>query len=160
MPPMTATDVRGLVRADFDHIVTLTTRWSDNDAYGHLNNAVYLQLFDTAITGWLNDGVGSLVTTLAAQGVVVESRCRYLRELAYPSDVHAAVGVERLGRTSVTYRLGLFAAERQEIAALGHWVHVYVDPHTRGPVPVPAEVRGMLEAVVAARVARDPQARG
>jgi acyl-CoA thioester hydrolase len=140
--------------------VTLTTRWSDNDAYGHLNNAVYLQLFDTAITGWLNDGVGTPVTTLAAQGVVVESRCRYLRELAYPSDVHTAVRVERLGRTSITYRVGVFAAERDEIAALGHWVHVYVDPHTRRPVPVPSEVRGMFEAVIDARGHSGPQARG
>jgi acyl-CoA thioester hydrolase len=157
---VTDADGRDLLRADFDHIVTLTTRWSDNDAYGHLNNAVYLQLFDTAITGWLAEGVGSAVTALPAQGVVVESRCRYLRELAYPSAVHAAVGLERLGRTSVSYRVGVFAAERDEIAALGHWVHVYVDPQSRRPVAIPDPVRGMLEAVLEARARSGSHARG
>jgi acyl-CoA thioester hydrolase len=145
------TDPRSLLRADFDHVIQLGTRWSDNDAYGHLNNAVYFQLFDTAITGWLNQGVGESVTTLPARGVAVDTRCQYLRELAFPSDAHAAVRVERLGRTSVAYSVALFALGQDEICAFGHWVHVYVDPVNRRPVPIPALVREMLEASVKAR---------
>jgi acyl-CoA thioester hydrolase len=142
------TDPRSLLRADFDHVVRLGTRWSDNDAYGHLNNSVYFQLFDTAITGWLNQGIGAMVTTLPARGVVVDTRCQYIRELAFPSDVHAALRVERLGRTSVTYSVALFPAGRNEISAFGHWVHVYVDPANGRPVPIPAVVRDMLQASV------------
>jgi acyl-CoA thioester hydrolase len=150
---MTDSDGRALVRSDFDRAVRLTTRWSDNDAYGHLNNAVYLQLFDTAITSWLDEGLGASVTTLPARGVVVESRCQYLRQLAYPSDVDAGVRVERLGRTSVTYRVGVFAANQEEIAALGSWVHVYVNPGTGRPVPIPDAVRKLFEGVVSRRSA-------
>ena len=145
---MTDSDGRALVRADFDRTIRLTTRWSDNDAYGHLNNAVYLQLFDTAITNWLDEGLGTSVTNLPARGVVVDSRCQYLRQLAYPSDVDAAVRMERLGRTSVTYRVGVFAANEEDIAALGSWVHVYVDPVSGRPVPIPDAVLEMYEGVV------------
>jgi acyl-CoA thioester hydrolase len=148
---VTEPDPRALTRAHFDHLVEVSTRWADNDAYGHLNNAVYYALFDTAITGWLAAGLGAPVGSLGAWGVVVETGCRYFRELAFPTPVHAAVRVERVGRTSVTYATGLFAADAEPLAALGHWVHVYVDRDTRRPVPVPDEVRRLLEAAVAAR---------
>lgn len=144
-------DDRALTRAHFDHVVELGTRWADNDTYGHLNNAVYYALFDTAITGWLATSLEVAVGSLGAWGVVVETGCRYFRELAFPTPVHAAVRVERVGHTSVTYATALFAAPAEPIAALGHWVHVYVDPDTRRPVPVPDRVRSLLETAVASR---------
>ena len=127
------TDPRSLLRADFDHVVRLGTRSSDNDTYGHLNNSIYFQLFDTAITGWLNHGVGATVTTLPARGVVVNTRYAEFTPGRWPSnpDVRARARLERLGRTSVTYNVALFAAGRNEISAFGHWVHVYVDPAER-----------------------------
>jgi acyl-CoA thioester hydrolase len=132
-------------------VVELSTRWADNDAYGHLNNAVYYALFDTAVTGWLQSGLGTAVGSLSAWGIVVETGCRYFRELAFPTPVHTALRVERVGRTSVTYALGLFAADAEPLAALGHWVHVYVDKDTRRPVTVPDEVRRLLDSAVATR---------
>src|SRR3954462_3292103 len=108
-----------LTRGDFDRLVTATTRWSDNDMYGHLNNAVYYELFDSAINEWLITGAGVDVMTLPVLGVVAESGCRYFRELEYPRLLDVAVRVERLGRSSVTYALGLFDAEAAELAALG-----------------------------------------
>jgi acyl-CoA thioester hydrolase len=139
------TDPRTLTREHFDYVVSATTRWSDNDMYGHLNNAVYYELFDSAINGWLITGAGADVLTLPELGVVAESGCRFFRELEYPRRLEVAVRVERLGRSSITYALGLFDAEREELAALGHWVHVYIDRTSRAPVPIPAAVRELLE---------------
>ena len=113
--------------------------------YGHLNNAVYYELFDSAINGWLITGAGADVLSLPELGVVAESGCRFFRELEYPRRLEVAVRVERLGRSSITYALGLFDAEREELAALGHWVHVYIDRTSRSPVPIPAAVRELLE---------------
>jgi acyl-CoA thioester hydrolase len=139
------TDPSTLTRAHFDYVVSATTRWSDNDMYGHLNNAVYYELFDSAINGWLITGAGADVLSLPELGVVAESGCRFFRELEYPRRLEVAVRVERLGRSSITYALGLFDAEREELAALGHWVHVYIDRTSRSSVPIPAAVRELLE---------------
>ena len=106
------TDPSTLTRAHFDYVVSATTRWSDNDMYGHLNNAVYYELFDSAINGWLITGAGADVLSLPELGVVAESGCRFFRELEYPRRLEVGVRVERLGRSSITYALGLFDAER------------------------------------------------
>jgi acyl-CoA thioester hydrolase len=142
---MTADGDRSLTRSHFDHVVRATTRWSDNDMYGHLNNAVYYELFDSAINGWLITGAGVDVMALPQLGVVAESGCRFFRELEYPHALDVGVRVERLGRSSITYALGLFAADAEEVAALGHWVHVYIDRTSRSSVPIPAAVRELLE---------------
>lgn len=150
---MTAEADRTLTRAHFDHVVRVTTRWSDNDMYGHLNNAVYYELFDSAINGWLITGGEAEVdvTALPELGVVAESGCRFFRELEYPRPLDVAVRVERLGRSSIRYSLGLFDAHSDELAALGHWVHVYIDRDSRASVPIPPAVRAQLESAVAAR---------
>ena len=142
---------RSLTRDHFDHVTRVTTRWSDNDMYGHLNNAVYYELFDSAINAWLITGAGVDAMALPELGVVAESGCRFFRELEYPRPLDAAVRVERLGRSSITYALGLFDAEATDIAALGHWVHVYVDRDSRATVPIPPVLRELLERAVAER---------
>jgi acyl-CoA thioester hydrolase len=142
---MTADDDRSLTRDHFDHVVRVTTRWSDNDMYGHLNNAVYYELFDSAINGWLITGAQVDVMALPEIGVVAESGCRFFRELEYPHALDVGVRVDRVGRSSITYGLGLFAADAEQVAALGHWVHVYIDRTSRSTVPIPAAVRDLVE---------------
>ena len=145
-------DPRTLARAHFDYVVSATTRWSDNDMYGHLNNAVYYELFDSAINEWLISGAAVDVMALPELGVVAESGCRFFEELEYPGQLDICVRVERIGRSSITYALGLFATEHEELAALGHWVHVYIDRVSRSPVPVPAVVREFLGRAEEVRV--------
>ncbi len=139
-------DERALARADFDHVTRVSTRWADNDMYGHLNNAVYYELFDSAINSWLIEGAGLDVMAIPELGVVAESGCRFYREVEYPQALDVAVRVERIGRSSITYRLGLFGAGVDEVAAVGHWVHVYIDRDSRSSVPIPPVVRTLMEA--------------
>jgi len=149
-------DIRPVIAADFPVIRPMPTRWADNDANGHLNNAVYYQLFDTAINGWLGDTLSSDPTRLPAMAVVAESGCRYLGEVGFPQPLLVGLGVARLGRSSVTYRLALFANEEGATpAALGHWVHVYLDRVSRRPTPISAPLRSVLAAaMVPAALAR------
>jgi acyl-CoA thioester hydrolase len=130
-------------RDDFPVLRPITTRWADNDVYGHVNNVVYYAFFDTAVNGWLIDATGVDIRELPAIGLVAETSCRFLAPLSFPEPVLAGLAVERLGRTSVIYRLALFGDSARP-AALGRFVHVYVDRETRQPVPVPAEVRAAL----------------
>lgn len=139
----------GLTSNDFPVLWPVGTRWADNDMFGHLNNAVYYQLFDTAINAWINTSTGLDPLSTPALGIVAESGCRYFSELQFPQHLRVGLAVTRLGRSSVTYRLGVFRAElaatqAQPITALGHWVHVYVDRVTRKSVPIPDAVRALL----------------
>jgi acyl-CoA thioester hydrolase len=139
-------DSDGLTSRDFPVLWPVLTRWADNDMFGHLNNAVYYQLFDTAINGWIQTNVDLDPVATTAQGIVAESGCRYFSELHFPERLVVGLAVTRLGRSSVTYRLGIFRAaeEPQPVAALGHWVHVYIDRTSRRPVPIPDAIRSLL----------------
>jgi acyl-CoA thioester hydrolase len=141
----------GLTSRDFPVHWPVLTRWADNDMFGHLNNAVYYQLFDTAINGWIGTNVTLDPVTTSVQGIVAESGCRYFSELHFPERLVVGVAVTRLGSSSVTYRLGVFRAgeeladnEPQAVAAVGHWVHVYIDKTTRRPTPIPDDIRALL----------------
>ena len=141
---MTSED--SLTSDDFSVHWPVLTRWTDNDMFGHLNNAVYYEMFDTAINAWINTSCGIDPLTVPWLGVVAESGCKYFAELKFPDPLVVGLAVARLGNSSVTYRLGIFA-EGQAVAAVGHWVHVYVDRESRRPVPIPGEIRALLQSI-------------
>jgi acyl-CoA thioester hydrolase len=140
-------DPREVRREEFPVHRVLTTRWRDEDVYGHLNNVVHYELFDSAVNGWLIEATGVDIRDLPAVGLVVETSCRYLAELRFPVNVTAGLGIERLGTTSVVYRLALFGGDSETPAAVGRFVHVYVDRQTRRPVPVPDPIRSALQVI-------------
>ena len=130
-------------RADYPHWLRIQTRWADNDAYGHVNNVVYYAYFDTIINrvligGGLDPAAGEAI------GLCVESGCRYVAPAAYPDELDAGLLVAKLGRSSVRYELAIFRADRDELCAFGHFVHVFVDRATRRPTPLPEALRAAL----------------
>jgi acyl-CoA thioester hydrolase len=135
-------------RADFPVFRTITTRWNDEDVYGHVNNAAYYSFFDTAVNGYLIDATGTDIRRLAAVGLVVETGCVYRRELGYPEPVEVGLAVDRLGGSSIVYRLGLFQGPSDEAAAEGRFVHVYVDQETREVTPVPDRIRTAVQPLL------------
>lgn len=124
------------------------TRWNDVDAYGHVNNALYYEYFDTLINGWLIETVGGAPATDTAKRFVAESGCRYLGELNYPGVITVGLNVTRLGSSSVTYDLVIFRHDDAclTLAALGRWVHVFVDAVTHLPIAIPEDARAVLAA--------------
>ena len=137
LPPEVAHRPAPVLRAEYRRFVALTTRWADNDAYGHLNNVVYNQLFDSAVNGLLVEAGALDIARGEVIGLVVETHCGYFAPLAFPQAVEAGVRVASIGRSSVRYEVGIFADGAPESAARGHFVHVYVDRKTRRPVPLP-----------------------
>lgn len=139
-------DPRG--RSNYRYWTRVTMRWADNDAYGHVNNAVHYSWFDTAVNQWLV-GEGLLdIDNGDPIGLVVETGCRYFMSLSYPGDVEIGLAVERLGISSVTYCLGVFAPGADAPAAEGHFTHVYVGREDRRPVPLPDQWRAKMKALV------------
>lgn len=139
--------VAPLSRKDFAEFSTITTRWFDNDIYGHMNNTVHYQLFDTAVNGHLLEkGVLDLKHSTTVF-LVVETGCSYFSEMAFPDVIHAGIRVEKLGTSSVTYNVGLFQNDTETAAAQGYFVHVNVDRETRKPAPVDAATIKVLQAL-------------
>lgn len=135
-------------REAFAHFAAITTRWMDNDVYGHLNNVVHYSLFDTAVNRLLIEADALDIHAGGVIGLVVHTQCHYFASLAFPQVVTAGIRVEQLGRSSVRYGLGLFGDDAPQAAAIGQFTHVYVDRATRRPVPLPERLRAVLEPLV------------
>ena len=125
----------------------ITTRWMDNDVYGHVNNVVYYSWFDTAVNATLIEHGVLDIHGGQTIGLVIETQCNYFAPLAFPQTIEAGIRVARLGSSSVRYEVGLFAQGEPLTAAKGHFVHVYVDRETRRPVPLPAPLKQFLETL-------------
>jgi acyl-CoA thioester hydrolase len=132
-------------RDDFNHWRRISLRWADNDVYGHVNNTIYYQWFDSAVNALLVDE--GLLDIAAGDPIclVVGTSCDYFAPLSFPGEVDVGLAVAELGRSSVRYRLGVFAAETDQAAASGSFTHVAVSRAERRPVPWPPEWRGVLE---------------
>ena len=130
---------------EYPHCLPITTRWMDNDAYGHINNVVHFSYFDTVVNNYLI-GRGALdIKASPVIGIVVETGCQYLAPLTYPEQLTAGLRVAHVGRSSVRYEIALFGEGSRVAAAQGHFVHVYVDRDTRRPVDLPPALRMALE---------------
>lgn len=133
--------------ADYPHHQSITTRWMDNDAYGHVNNVVYYSYFDTVVNTYLIARGVLDIANGPVIGFAVESGCKYLAPLAYPETLTAGLRVAHIGRSSVRYEIAIFRQGAESAAAQGHFVHVYVDRESRRPVELPAPLRAALEAI-------------
>ena len=131
-------------RSSFRLFRPIATRWMDNDAYGHVNNVHYYSYFDSAVNGWLVEKGLLAITESLVIGLVVESGCTYFESVAFPEALEAGIAVAHLGRSSVRYRIGIFKEGAEQAAALGHFVHVYVDRATQRPVEIPPNAREAL----------------
>ncbi|WP_116141378.1 acyl-CoA thioesterase [Trinickia diaoshuihuensis] len=146
-------------RQAFRHFLPITTRWMDNDVYGHVNNVVYYSYFDTVVNEYLIRAGVLDFEHGATIGLVVETQCSYFAPLAFPERVEAALRVARIGASSVRYEVGLFKEGEARAAAQGHFVHVYVDRATRRPVgTLPAALRSALETLLVERAAGEERA--
>jgi len=131
-------------RSAYPYFQPITTRWMDNDVYGHVNNVVYYSYFDTVVNTYLIRQGALDLESGKTIGLVIETQCNYFSSLSFPETVVAGLRVARLGTSSVRYEVGLFSGDNEVAAAQGHFIHVYVDRATRRPVPLPAPLREAL----------------
>ncbi len=134
-------------RAAYKAFQTITTRWMDNDVYGHVNNVQYYSFFDTAVNRWLIEQGVLDIHNGETIGLVVETSCSYFKPIAFPETVHAGIRVAKLGNSSVRYEVGLFRDDDDTVSAAGYFVHVYVDRVSNRPVPLPEPLRAALSTL-------------
>ena len=135
-------------RASYRYFTDITTRWMDNDIYGHVNNVVYYSYFDSVANKYLIEEGGLDIKNSQVVGFVVASNCQYKSPIAYPQVIEAGLRVNRLGNSSVEYGIGIFQQGGSVASAMGTFTHVFVDRSTDKPVAIPASIRSALEAVL------------
>jgi acyl-CoA thioester hydrolase len=136
------------LRSAYRHFRTISTRWMDNDVYGHVNNVQHYSFFDTVVNGYLIEQGVLDPQNSPVIGLVVETRCNYFDSLTFPDEIHAGLRVARIGATSVRYEVGLFRGDATHAAAQGHFVHVYVARSTRRPAALPDALKRALAPLV------------
>lgn len=134
--------------SSYPHRLIIPTRWSDNDVYGHVNNAVYYVYFDTVVNRFLIDNDLLVIGQSETIGLVVETGCSYFSSITFPQPVTAGLRVAKIGNSSVRYEIGLFAGDDVTSAAQGHFVHVYVNEATRRPVAITDAMRSALGEIM------------
>lgn len=135
-------------RSDFAYFHRITTRWMDNDVYGHVNNVIYYSYFDTAVNSYLIEEHVLDPLHSPVIGLVVNTTCHYFKSVAFPDTIEVGVKVAHMGRSSVRYEVGIFKNQDTTSAAHGHFIHVYVDRATQKPVSLPEPLRGALEKLL------------
>jgi acyl-CoA thioester hydrolase len=134
-------------RSDYPTFYPLSTRWADNDVYGHINNVVYYSYFDTVANRYLIEEGGLDIGDGKVVGFVVNSGCEYHAPIAYPEAIEAGLRVDRLGSSSVQYGIAIFRAGEEQCCANGHFVHVFVDRASNKAVSIPENLRTALEKI-------------
>lgn len=140
--------LKELRRANYAAFQTISTRWMDNDIYGHVNNVNYYSYFDTAVNRHLIEAGVLDIHQGTVIGFVVETCCNYFRPITFPDTVTAGICVTRVGNSSVRYEVGLFRNDEETVSAAGHFIHVYVERSSNTPTPLPADLRAVVTALL------------
>ena len=134
-------------RSDYSFFKNITTRWADNDIYGHINNVVYYSYFDTVANQYLIEFADFNPISAPVIGVIVHSNCNYIKPIAYPDKIEAGLTVKKLGRSSVTYGIGIFRQGESAACAYGEFVHVFVNRKDSLPISIPTKIRESLQKI-------------
>lgn len=135
-------------RSDYSYFKNITTRWADNDIYGHINNVVYYSYFDTVANQYLIEFADFNPVSAPVIGVIVHSNCNYIKAIAYPDKIEAGLTVKKLGRSSVTYGIGIFRQGESAACAYGEFVHVFVNRKDNLPISIPTKIRESLQKIL------------
>ncbi|MDA0796369.1 MAG: thioesterase family protein [Proteobacteria bacterium] len=135
-------------RSDYKYFSSMTTRWMDNDIYGHVNNAVYYSYFDSVTNKYLIEKGGLDIHNSDVIGFVVASACQYRSPVAYPELLDAGLRVNKLGNSSVEYGIAIFKEGARQASAMGTFTHVFVNRSTDKSVPIPRDLRVALDALL------------
>ena len=136
------------LRCDYRHFQPITTRWHDNDVYGHVNNVTYYSFFDSAVNTYLIEVGGLDIHNGSVVGFVVSSSCDYFASIAFPERIEIGLRVGKLGNSSVQYELAVFKTDEYEACAAGRFVHVFVDRSSNRPVSIPEHLRAALTVLL------------
>ena len=134
-------------RASYRFFYSLTTRWADNDVYGHVNNVIYYSYFDSVANRYLIEEGGLNIGTGEVVGYVVSSGCEYHSPITYPEEIDAGLRVDKLGNSSVRYGIAIFRKGESSAVAHGHFVHVFVNRDEQKSAPIPDNLRSALEKI-------------
>lgn len=143
---------QSVLRTDYHYFEELTTRWMDNDVYGHINNVVYYSYFDTIANSYLIKEAGFEIHSSEVIGYIVNSQCHYVSSISYPEKICGAFRVNRIGNSSVEYGIAIFKEGQEQACAHGSMTHVFVNRHTEQPTTISGQLKQALQCALMAKL--------
>jgi acyl-CoA thioester hydrolase len=137
-----------ILRKDYQKFYPLSTRWMDNDMFGHINNVVYYSFFDTAVTHFLIETGILRLKNNPIVFYVVHTSCNFITSLSYPEEIEAGIMLKKIGKTSITYGVSVFKKGAISAAAYGEFVHVLVDRNSNKATLIPEDIRHKIKSLV------------
>lgn len=123
--------------------LTVTPRFYETDAFGHVNN--------TVVTGWFETGRSPLFQLFGSGMdspselplILARVEVDFVGQIYYGNDVLIRTGIERIGNSSfvVTQQ----AWQNGELVARGKAVQVYFEHDKQASSPIPERFRTELE---------------
>ena len=135
------------LRSTYSEFIPLSLRWNDVDKYGHVNNAVHFQLFDTAVNNWLMKN-GLFQSETGPICLVARHSCDFFSEVNMDDQVEIVLGIKQIGTSSLVYAPALFTSRDQKAAAQGEYIHVAIDRTTRRPSPIDEATKAVLTRLI------------
>ncbi len=129
------------------HTITpLPVQWGDQDAFGHVNNVVYIRWLESARVDLLNACPSSVTMSGTGPGPILASvQCDFRRQLRFPDWVYVGSRITRLGRSSVDISHAIVSAAQGEIVAEGKSVIVVFDYSLQKVCRIPDDLRRSFE---------------
>ena len=133
--------------SDYTTITSLPLQWGDMDAFGHVNNVVYIRWFESGRIDLLDSFKSVVTMDPAGIGPILASvHCDYKKQLHFPDTVHIGTRVGNIGRTSAVAEHVVYSEKLQAVAATGTSTMVVFDYKANRPVRVPDELRAVMES--------------
>ena len=137
-----------ILREDYQKFYPLSTRWMDNDMFGHINNVVYYSFFDTAVTHFLIETGILRLKNNPIVFYVVHTSCNFITSLSYPEEIEAGIMLKKIGKTSITYGVSVFKKGAISAAAYGEFIHVLVDRKSNRATPITEDIRQKIKSLM------------
>ncbi|MGK6352747.1 acyl-CoA thioesterase [Parapedobacter sp. DT-150] len=132
--------------ASFNYATPVEIRFADMDAFGHVNNAVYLTYFEVARSHYWREVIQWDWKSVGI--IIARAEVDYLRQLTVRDTAKAYVRTSRVGNASfdVVYALVTVAKDGTEtLTARGMTVCVAFDYATQKPTGIPTAQRQAME---------------
>ena len=128
--------------ADFPMIVTLPVQWGDQDAFGHVNNTVYLRWFESGRVDYFEKiGLSESMRRMRVGPILASITCHYRKQVNFPDQIRIGTRVHKIGRSSMVLDHRIVSESSRAVVAEGISTVVVFDYAKNQSVPVPDEIR-------------------
>lgn len=137
-------DYRKMQRSDFNHFFGLSTRWGDQDAFGHINNALYSRYYESARIGYFEKTTQMSFDANSDEiAIMADLKIAFLQQLHYPAEIEIGSRISRMGNSSLVLDAAIFRKGDDTLISTSRATLVWFDLKANQKKPIPQKSRDM-----------------